>query len=72
MGVKYGLLASFDFGGRGEVHFHGNSRHWDLSFLHFPSAQGFFELFFCRGHAEGGSSLHGSKGYTMQKRAGGS
>lgn len=39
MGVKYGLLASFAFGGRGEVHFRGNSHQGPL----------FFALFQCLG-----------------------
>lgn len=67
VGVKYGFLVSFYFGGRAEVQFGCN---WDLSSLRFPSAWGFSDYFF-RGHTEDGSSIRGSKGRTVQKRAGG-
>lgn len=41
-------------------------------FCTFPVLRVFLNFIFFRGHTEGGSSLHGSKGCTMQKRAGGS
>lgn len=70
VGVKYSFLVNFYFGGRAEVHFGCNSHRWDLSSLCFPGAWGFSDYFF-RGHTEDGSSIHGSKGCTVQKRAGG-